>query len=66
MNTCFLVDAVDSVESALTHLNDSISDIIVSDYQMNDMTGIDFLRQVRKLIQLFHSSFLPVWAMKKW
>jgi len=65
MNTSFLVDAVDSVESALTHLNDSIYDIIVSDYQMNNMSRINFFRQFRRIYPAIPFIFFPVWVMKK-
>ncbi len=44
----FTVDIVPSAPVALTQLNSKNYDAIISDYQMPDMDGIEFLRKVRK------------------
>ncbi|MDP2796635.1 MAG: PAS domain S-box protein [Methanoregula sp.] len=43
----FLVDTITSAPEALALLNSAKYDAIVSDYQMPDMDGIEFLRKVR-------------------
>jgi len=44
----FAVDLADSAERALSLLSHVAYDLIISDYHMHGMTGVDFLRQVRK------------------
>ena len=44
----FIVDIVTSAPAALTILNSKNYDAIVSDYQMPEMDGIEFLKAVRK------------------
>ncbi|MBN2734787.1 MAG: response regulator [Methanomicrobiaceae archaeon] len=43
----FHVDIVSSVPLALENLNNANYDAIISDYQMPDMSGIDFLKYLR-------------------
>ncbi|WP_319580447.1 PAS domain S-box protein [uncultured Methanospirillum sp.] len=43
----FTVDVADSAENALTLLSHTSYDVIISDYHMHGMTGVDFLRQIR-------------------
>ena len=43
----FSVDIITSAPAALTILNTKEYDAIVSDYQMPDMDGIEFLKEVR-------------------
>ena len=43
----FIVDTVDSAPAALTLLNSKHFDAIISDFQMPDMNGIEFLKKVR-------------------
>jgi PAS domain S-box-containing protein len=47
MDGQFSVDTIPSAPAALTLLNSKIYDAIVSDYQMPEMDGIEFLKQVR-------------------
>jgi DNA-binding response OmpR family regulator len=51
----FVVDTAPSAEEALTFFHTHQYDAIVSDFQMPDMDGIDFLRAIRA-----HSASLPV------
>ena len=44
----FIIDTVTSAPSALTLLDTKNYDAIVSDFQMPDMDGIEFLKKVRK------------------
>src|SRR5665647_815507 len=44
----FIVDIVTSAPAALTLLNSKNYDAIISDYQMPEMNGIEFLKAVRK------------------
>jgi PAS domain S-box-containing protein len=44
----FRVHTASSVEEALTRLRDDAYDGIISDYQMPDVDGIEFLRQIRE------------------
>jgi len=44
----FAVKKASSATEALTFLTSSSFDVIVSDYQMPDTDGIEFLKQVRK------------------
>jgi PAS domain S-box-containing protein len=46
-NGQFSVDTITSAHAALTRLNTKKFDAIISDYQMPDMNGIEFLRRVR-------------------
>ncbi|QVV87691.1 PAS domain S-box protein [Methanospirillum sp. J.3.6.1-F.2.7.3] len=46
----FLVDILNSAEEALSSSNLRFYDAIISDYQMPDMDGIEFLKEVRKQI----------------
>jgi PAS domain S-box-containing protein len=46
-NAGFSVDAVESAREALELMKSSAYDAVVSDYQMPEMNGIDFLRSVR-------------------
>ena len=45
----FQVDMRDSAVTALEHLKNHTYDAIVSDYQMPEMDGLEFLKQVRLL-----------------
>ena len=44
----FSVDVTTSAPDALTLLNSKMYDAIISDYQMPEMDGIEFLKQVRR------------------
>lgn len=44
----FTVDIVSSARDALGRLNSAIYDVIISDYQMSGMNGIEFLRKIRQ------------------
>ena len=44
----FIVDIITSVPAALTLMNSKNYDAIISDYQMPEMDGIEFLKVVRK------------------
>jgi len=48
MTAGFLVDVADSAENALSLLSNSFYDVIISDYHMHGLTGVDFLREVRR------------------
>ncbi len=43
----FRVDIITSAPVALTLLNEKAYDAIISDYQMPDMDGIEFLKKIR-------------------
>ncbi len=43
----FSIETVTSAQNALTLMNERCFDAIISDYQMPDMNGIEFLRRVR-------------------
>ena len=43
----FSVDIITSAPAALTQLNSKTYDAIISDYQMPEMDGIEFLKKVR-------------------
>jgi PAS domain S-box-containing protein len=45
----FSVSTVDSAPSALSLLEEQRFDVIISDYQMPEMDGLEFLKQVRRL-----------------
>lgn len=47
-NPDFFVDTASSVEDALTLLKENTYDLIISDYVMPDLTGLDFLKILRK------------------
>jgi PAS domain S-box-containing protein len=44
----FSVDLVTSVEEAMEKLEDHVYDVIVSDYQMSEKNGLQFLKELRK------------------
>lgn len=45
----YVVDVADSAENAQTLLSTTSYDVIISDYHMHGMTGVEFLRQVRSI-----------------
>jgi len=51
MSGCFKVTTADSAEEGLNILKERSFDCIISDYQMPDMDGIEFLRELRKTDQ---------------
>ena len=43
----FLVDTISSAPAALDLMNTKTYDAVISDYQMTEMNGIEFLKRVR-------------------
>ena len=45
---CFEIDGASSVEEALTKMKNNVYDAIVSDYEMPQKNGLDFLKELRE------------------
>ena len=61
----FSVDTVTSAQAALTLMDSKTYDSIVSDYQMPEMDGIEFLKKVRSSGNTIPFILFPEEAVKR-
>jgi CheY-like chemotaxis protein len=59
-NAGFAVTSVDSVDEALLHLQERPFSVIVADYKMPEMSGLDFIKVARTLEVEWDLNAVPV------